>query len=307
MRKLLVLPIAVASLAAAGAAAQSGWTAAAASQTVTITHTGYKPASVSITAGDAVIFANSDVATHVVDFKSTTGMTCATPVPFALQLGRAVSCTFSSVGKFTFSDPAHKGKSFRGTVTVGKALVSSLAVTPKAVIYGRKTTLAGVLASQQAGQSIQVLGQACGASAPAPLATITSTTGGAFSYAAQPTNQTAYTVKEKNLTSSVATVKVQPRLRVRKVAGHRFSLRIFAAQSFAGKYASFQRYRPALKHWRAVKRMLLRANTSGTAPTVITTAKFRSAITARQRVRVVIGQKQVGACYVAGRSNTIRS
>lgn len=307
MRKLLVLLIAVAALAAAGAAARSGKTATAASQTVTITHTGYTPTSVSITTGESVVFTNSDAATHLVDFKSTTGMTCATSVPFAVQPGQAVSCTFSIVGKFNFSDLANKGKSFHGTVTVGKALVSSLAVTPKAVIYGRKTTLAGVLASQQSGQSLQVLGQACGATASAALATVTTTTGGAFSYQAQPTKQTAYTVKDKNVTSSAATVKVQPRLRLRKVARHRFSLRIFAAQSFAGKYASFQRYRPALKHWRGVKRVRLRASSTGTAPTVITTARFRSGIKARQRVRVVIGQKQVGACYVAGRSNTIRS
>jgi plastocyanin len=307
MRKLLVLLIAVASLAAAGAAAQSGRTAAAASQTVTITHTGYKPASVSITAGEAVIFTNSDAATHLVDFKSTTGMSCATSIPFTLQPGQSVSCTFASVGKFNFTDPANKGKSFHGTVTVAKALLSSLAVTPKAVIYGRKTTLAGVLASQQAGQSVQVLGQACGATAATALATVTTTTGGAFSYQAQPSNQTAYTVKSKNLTSTAATVKVQPRLRLRKVARHRFSLRVFAAQSFAGKYATFQRYRPATKRWRGVKRVLLHANASGTAPTVITTAKFRSGIKARQRVRVVLGQKQVGACYLAGRSNTIRS
>jgi hypothetical protein len=46
---------------------------------------------------------------------------------------------------------------------------------------------------------------------------------------------------------------------------------------------------------------------TGVAPTVVTSAKFRSGIKARQRVRVTLGAKQVGSCYLAGRSNTIRS
>jgi hypothetical protein len=56
-----------------------------------------------------------------------------------------------------------------------------------------------------------------------------------------------------------------------------------------------------------VKRVLLQANTTGVAPTVITSATFRSRIRARLRVRVVLGQAQVGSCYAPGRSNTIRS
>jgi hypothetical protein len=53
--------------------------------------------------------------------------------------------------------------------------------------------------------------------------------------------------------------------------------------------------------------VLLRANAAGVAPTVITSAKFRSRIKARLRVRVILTQAQVGSCYLAGRSNTIRS
>jgi hypothetical protein len=56
-----------------------------------------------------------------------------------------------------------------------------------------------------------------------------------------------------------------------------------------------------------VKRVLLRANGTGVAPTVITSAKFRSRLKAGLRVRVVLGQTQVGSCYLAGRSNTIHS
>jgi plastocyanin len=307
MRKLLLLFLAVTSLAAASAAADMARPAAAASKTVSITHTGYSPTSVSITVGDAVVFTNSDTVAHTVRFNPRTGIRCSRAIPLVLQPGQSASCTFGSAGTFNFSDPAHKGKNFRGTVSVAKASELSLALAPGVALYGRKVTLSGTLASKQAGESLEVLAKQCGQSASTRIASVTTTTGGAFSYQAQPLKNTVYTVKFKSFTSNTATVKVRPRLRLGKVAPHRYSLRVFAAQSFAGKYATFQRYRLALRRWVTVKRVPLRANGTGVAPTVITSAKFRSGIKAGLRVRVVLGQTQVGSCYLAGRSNTIRS
>jgi plastocyanin len=306
MRKLSVLLIVVASLAAAGAAADRARPAAAASQTVTITHTGYTPSAVSISVGDTVVFSNKDTVAHTVDFKSTTGMNCTAALPLVIQPTQGASCTFSSAGKFNFSDPASKGNKFRGSVTVAQSPTSSLTVTPKTALFGRKVTLAGTLASLQSGQSVQVLAQQCGAST-STIATVTTTTGGAFSYQPQPLKQTAYSVKSHNATSSALTVKVLPRIRLAKIARHRYSVHVFAAESFGGKYATFQRYRSGLKRWVKVKLVLLRANASGVAPTVITSTAFRSGIKAGLRVRLVLGQAAVGSCYLPGRSNTIRS
>jgi hypothetical protein len=275
---------------------------------VTISATGYKPTAVSITVGDSVVFKNSDAVAHTVDFKQTTGLHCITALPLAIAAGQSASCAFSAIGKFNFSDPAHKGKSFRGTVTVAAPVTAgALTVSPKTVVYGRKTTLSGALATQQAGQSVQVLATECGATSSKLAATVTSTTGGKFTYAAQPAKKTAYAVKVKNSTSSAATAGVMPRLVLRKVRKHHYSVQVSAAQSFAGKVTTFQRYRKATKRWVKVKRVTLKANTTGVAPTVVSSAKFRSKIKARLKVRVVLGPKQVGACYAAGRSNVIRS
>jgi plastocyanin len=302
MRKLLVPLIALVSLAAAGASAS------AASQTVTINASGYKPTAVSITVGDSVVFANKDTVAHTVQFKQTTGFNCSAALPLAIAAGQSASCTFTTAGKYTFSDPAHKGNKFRGTVTAATSPTSGpLTLTPKAVVYGLKSTLAGTLASKLSGQSVQIQGTECGTTTSKLLTTVTSTTGGKFSYAASPLKKTAYTAKVKGSTSPPATLVVQPRLQLKKVAKHRFTLSVSAAQSFAGKLATFQRYRPATKRWVRVKRVQLKANTTGVAPTVITSAKFRSRIKAKLRVRAVLGTKQVGACYAAGRSNTIRS
>ena len=300
MRKLLVPLLAVVSLAAAGAAAGS------ASKTVTISHTGYTPTAVSITTGDTVIFKNTDTVAHTVKFSSTTGMHCSAAVPLAIAAGQSGSCTFSSAGKFKFSDAAINKKAFRGTITVALPLVSSFSVTPKSVVYGGKSTLAGKLASGQSGQSIQVHAQACGETKSTLVATVMTTAGGAFSYQAQPSKKTTYTLSNKGLSTS-APVGVAPSLLLSKTARHHFKLQITAAQSFVGKLATFQRYRPRLQRWVKVKRVPLAASAAGTAPTVITSATFRSGLRTHLRVRASLGPKQVGSCYLTGRSNTIRS
>ncbi|HEX8854123.1 MAG TPA: cupredoxin domain-containing protein [Thermoleophilaceae bacterium] len=306
MRKLILLLVAVSSLVAA-TAAELARPAASATTTVTITHTGYKPKSVSVSVGDSVAFTNSDTVAHTVRFKPTTGISCTRPLPLVLPPGQSATCTFRSAGSFNFSDPVVKSKAFRGTVVVGAAPAVSLSATPKVVVYGRSVTLSGALASQQTGQSLQVLAQPCGQASATKVATVTTTTGGAYSFQTKPLKTTTYTVKFKSSTSSAVTVNVRPRMRLGKVAPHRYSLRVFAAQSFAGHYATFQRYRPALRRWVSVKRVLLRANSTGVAPTVVTAARFRSSLRAGLRVRAVLSRTQVGTCYLAGRSNTIRS
>jgi plastocyanin len=306
MRKILLLLVVAASLAAAGAAAKQARPATAASQTVTISAAGYKPTAVSISVGDSVVFDNKDTVAHTVQFKTATGLHCSAALPLAIAAGQSASCTFSSAGKFSFSDPAHKSAKFRGTVTVASSLTSGpLTLTPKVVVYGQKSTVAGKLASAQSGQAVQIQGTECGTTTSKLLTTVKSTSGGKFSYAATPLKKTAYTAQLKGSTSAPATAQVQPRLQLTKVARHHYLLQVSAAQSFAGKFATFQRYRSATQRWVKVKLVLLKANTTGVAPTVITSATFRSRATGK--VRVSLGSQQVGLCYAAGHSNTLRS
>lgn len=174
----------------------------------------------------------------------------------AIAAAQSATCTFSSAGKFKFSDAASAKKAFRGTVTVTQPLVSSFSVTPKAVVYGGKSTLSGKLASGQSGQAVKVQAQACGAAKPTVVATVTTTTGGAFTYQAQPLKKTTYTLSNKGLTAGAA-INVAPSLQLSKVTRHHYQLQVSAAQSFVGKLATFQRYRPKVKRWVKVKRVTL--------------------------------------------------
>jgi plastocyanin len=303
VRKFLVLVCGFLLLSLAGVAT-------AKTVTVTITANGYVPKATTIAVGDTVQFTNSDKVAHQVSFKSTTGLSC-TPTPLVLQPAQSGSCTFGSAGTFSYSDPNVKGNTFRGTITVtgstpgGGSL--TLAARPQIVVYGGKLTLSGALSNKKSGENAEILAQPCGQPSATKVATVTTTTGGVYSAPVQPSKNAIYTVKVKNVTSNAVSVKVRPRLRLRKVAPHRYSLRVSAAQSFAGKSASFQRYSAALRRWVLVRRVVLRANASGVAPTVISSVTFRSSIRARLRVRAVLGQTQVGSCYIAGRSNIIYS
>ena len=302
MRRFLVTAGAVTALVVVGAAG-------AKTVTVAITKNGYVPNAVTIAVGDTVQFTNSDTVVHQVTFKSPTGVTC-TPSLLVIQPAQSGTCTFASPGTFTYSDPNVRGNTFRGTVTVtgqAPAEALTLAAKPQTLVYGGKVTLTGTLSNQKVGENVDALATTCGQTAAAKVTTVQTATGGAYTAVVAPLKNTVYTVKVKNTSSQAVTVKVRPRLRLGKVAAHRYSLRVFAAESFAGKYGTFQRYNGTLGRWVNVKRVLLRANATGVAPTVITAISFRSTIPARLRVRVILPQLQVGTCYLPGSSNVIRS
>jgi plastocyanin len=305
MRKLMLIAIAIASLAIAGAAI-------AKTVAVTITKNGYVPNAVTVAAGDTVQFTNSDTVAHQIVIKPTAGVTCV-PTPLALQPAQSGTCTFQVAGKYSYSDPSVKGNTFRGTVTVGSAPNPppadglTLAAKPQLVVFGGNATLSGTLSNQKVGENVDVLTKLCGQTAQAKVTTVQTTTGGAFSAVVRPLKNTLYSVKVKSTTSNAVSDKVRPKLRLRKLAAHRYSLRVLAAQSFAGKYGTFQRFNGTVGRWVTVKRVLVRANSSGVAPTVISSATFRSTIRPTLKIRMVLPQLQVGSCYRAGRSNVIRS
>jgi plastocyanin len=281
--------------------------AAAKTVTVTITKNGYVPNAATIALGDTVQFTNSDTIVHQVTFKTTTGITC-TPNPLVVQPGASGTCTFQSGGNYTYSDPNSKGNTFRGSITVtAPPATLSLTANPLLVAYGGTSVVSGVLSTQQVGASIDVLAQQCGAPTATKLATVVTTAGGVYTTTTKPLMNTMYTAKDKTVTSTTATVTVRPILQLRRVGLRRFTLRVTAASSFAGKYASFQRYNGTLRRWVAVKPVLLRASSVGIAPTVVSSASFRATVASRLRIRATLPQAQVGGCYAAGTSNATLS
>jgi hypothetical protein len=135
---------------------------------------------------------------------------------------------------------------------------------------------------------------------------VTTTAGGAWSATVKPLKNTSYEARVKTSTAATLAEKVPPRPTLSKAGRHRFRVRVSAAQSFSGKVAVFQRYKPLTGAWVRVRYVTLRTLATG-SPTTVSGATFRSAIKKRQRVRVVLGPSQAGGCYTTGVSASIRS
>ena len=177
------------------------------------------------------------------------------------------------------------------------------------VTYGGSTTLSGALSTQRTGQSVDIQAQECGQNPFKRIASVTTTTGGAFTYAAKPTMNTNYQAKQKSATSPSVAVKVVPQLRLFKRpspnASRRFGVTLTAAQSFVGKYVIFQK-RGSTK-WLTVKKVSFTSVMTTTAPTQVTSQNFAIRIKRHPKVRVVLPADQAGTCYLPAFSKAIRS
>jgi plastocyanin len=297
--------IALAAAAALPLALAPAGGAGAATVPISIGKTAYSPNPAAATTADSVQFTNADTVPHTVAFKSSTGVTCS-PTPFVLQPAQTGTCSFKTAGTFAYSDPT--ATTLQGTLTLSEPAAPdtlSLFTQPDRVVYAGKLTLTGELSSKKPGMDVSVLATPCGRDTPTKAATIQTTAGGEYTVGLRTARNTVYTVQTGATKSSEVAVKVQPRLRLGRTSAHHYSLRVFAAQKFAGRWATVQRFNGV--RWIVVKRVRLHSNSTNILPTVVSSVAFRAAIAPRARIRAFLPQLQAGSCYLAGTSNVIRS
>jgi plastocyanin len=289
MRKLMIVLGTVAALVVIAPAAT-------ADRPIVISAAGFAPRNVTINAGDTVTWSNTDTRVHQVVVDRVCQIT--------VQPASTGTCTFRTTGRFDYREPTQTRNVWRGTITVrAAALGVTIAASPKLVTYLGATTLSGAVSTAQPNERVSLRAQPCGSTSFASVATVTTTTGGAWALVARPQKTTVY---EAQLRGSAArtTVTVRPRVTVRKLTRSRFAVRVSAAQAFGGKIAVLQR-RTSTGAWVRVRYVTLRV-LGGTAPTVISGANVRANVRVGTRVRAVIGAAQVAPCYAAGTSNVVR-
>jgi plastocyanin len=300
MKKLVLTAAAVLLLAASPAPAKT--------VTVDISKVGFVPGAVTIQSGDSITWTNKDTANHQV-VCSQCSPAFTSPV---LAANATYTATFSKTGKFTTVDPLNKNK--KGTVTVTAAPAGlTAAVAPKAVVYGRTTVVSGTLSTAQANQKIDILAQPCGENAAKLVTTVTTGTGGAYTYTASPALGTAYQARFKPagataVTSTPANVVVRPVLRLSRLARNTFSVQVTAAQSFVGKAITFQRYILTKRRWVTVKTVFLSTKAAATTPlagTTVSSATFHAKIRRGTRVHALLPAGQAAPCYLGAKSGTI--
>ncbi len=121
----------------------------------------------------------------------------------------------------------------------------TISVAKPVVVFGGADVLSGMVSNKQAGEPVIVLAQAFGDATFLPLATVTTTTGGAWTYTASPQIQTAYEAQWTTSTSRSVSARVRPALTLTKVSLNgphgTFSVKAAGSRPFAGKFVLVQR------------------------------------------------------------------
>jgi hypothetical protein len=179
-------------------------------------------------------------------------------------------------------------------MTAGPALL--LASSTRTVTALHAVTLSGRVASGKANESVAVFAQRFGSGSFTALATVLTDAGGTWSLIVRPSISTTYEGVWGGATSSTVTVAVRPAVSLRVLPRLRFSTRVLAARSFAGRTVQLQRHLLDGR-WRTIARARLNGSS---------TAVFRPRLKrGRWLLRVAISVNQTGAGYLAGFSPVV--
>jgi plastocyanin len=277
---MLVLVASVVGLAAVAVAG-------AATVTVNIARDGFRPATVTIQAGDTVTWRNRDTVPHQVVAENGA---FASPV---LAPGRAYSFVFRAAGTYRYRDALEPAE--RGRVVVRGAPPSiSVALSAPIVRFGDQVHVRGQVSNTRAGQPVTILAQPFGQASYAQLAVVTTTQGGFFDLLARPTVLTNVQAVWNATSSQPVTAQVRPRLTL--LPGRRGWLRTqaTAARSFAGRAVLLQ-VRTRFGQWVTVRKLVL-GRQSGRV--------FRVRPARRTTYRVFMTVNQAGPGYLESWSGT---
>jgi plastocyanin len=267
--------------------------ASSATTTVQIKRTGFVPATVTINQDDSITWTNTDTIDHQV---VANGGSFASPI---LKAGKSWTRTFRSGGTFRYHDALHP--TLKGTVTVrGAPPQVTLATSAPVVKFGGTVTLTGTVSNKKAGETVTIVQLPYGQTTKQVVATLQTTTGGAFSFTVSPQLNTMYQAQWKTLESSV-TVQVQPAIKLPFVSksGY-FHFYVTAGTSFAGRTVYLQRFTLA-RVW-----VNIRALTLGSKSGRLISVRFVRSLVPRGRwsIRVFMPASEMGGGYLDGWSGT---
>jgi plastocyanin len=238
------IPVAVAGMALVLAAPAS-----TATTTIQIKSTGFVPPTVTINQDDSVTWTNADTKDHQV---VANGGSFASPI---LAKGKSYTHTFRGGGTFRYHDGLHPG--LKGTVTVrGAPPQVTLATSAPVVKFGTQVTLNGLVNNKRTGETVTLAALPFGQTTKQVVATLQTTSGGAFSFSVTPQVNTTYQAQWKGAESSVI-VQVQPTIKLPFVSqsGY-FHFYVTAGESFARRFVYLQRF-TAARTWINVRRLQL--------------------------------------------------
>ena len=286
MRRLIPLIATVFALVLVGPAAS-------ATTSVQIKRTGFVPVTVTINQNDSVTWKNTDTINHQI---VANGGQFASAI---LGAGKSYTFTFRNSGTYRYHDGLHP--SLKGTVTVrGAPPQVTLATSAPVVKFGAPVTLSGTVNNNRAGQTVTIVQLPAGQTTKQVIATLQTTTNGAFSFGVTPQLNTTYQAQWRGAESSVI-VQVQPTIKLPFVSrtGY-FHFYVSAGQSFADRFVYLQRYTLA-RTWVNVRKLQL-----GQRSGRIMGMRFVRSVVPRGRwsVRIYMPATEMPAGYIDAWSGT---
>jgi plastocyanin len=267
--------------------------ASSATTTISIKRTGFVPASVTINHDDAVTWKNNDTIDHQV---VANGGSFASPI---LKPGKSWTRTFRTGGTFRYHDSLHPA--LKGTLVVrGAPDQVTLAASVPVVKFGGSVTLTGTVSNKRAGETVTIVQVPFGQTTKQVVATLQTTSGGAFTFAVTPQLNTTYQAQWKALESSVI-VQVQPLIKLPFVSKSGFfHFYVTGSTSFAGRTVFLQRF--TLAHqWVNIRSLTLGAKSGR-----LISVRFVRSIIPRGRwsIRVFMPATEMGGGYLDSWSGT---
>ena len=176
----------------------------------------------------------------------------------------------------------------------------TLAVSAPVVKFGAQVTLTGTVNNKRTGETVTIAALPFGQTTKQVVATLQTTSGGAFSFNLAPQLNTTYQAQWKGAESSVG-VQVQPTIKLPFVSrsGY-FHFYVTAGQSFAGRFVYLQRFTLA-RTWINVRRLQL-GHQSGR----IMGMKFARSVIPRGRwsIRIYMAASDMPGGYIDSWSGT---
>ena len=120
--------------------------------------------------------------------------------------------------------------------------------------------------------------------------------GGVWSFLVRPKLETSYKASASDGASSISTIGVRPAVSLRVITGGRFSTRVVAGSSFAGKRVQLQRLLPG-NRWKTLAKAKLNSKSSA----VFSTTALPKGTSL---IRVAMSVNQAGRGYLGAFSRT---
>jgi plastocyanin len=281
VRRLFVLPLLMLGLVAASPAT------AASTHSVSITKTGFAPATVTIPNGDSVTWKNTDTANHQIVFDNNT-ITATN----ALAPGQSATRVFPTAGTYTYHDAGNTA--LKGTVTVQEVRnVSLQPVGTQKVMFTHALTLKGQVSARNSnGEEVIVQAREYGATDFQTVAR-TTTSSSHWQVLVRPRRNTEYRAVWQNVPSDATNVFVTPLVSLRLAPGHRFSVRVSADISLGRHSVLIQRLNRRHHTWRTIRSVRL-TRVHATNSRYVASTVFKLRVRRGTIVRAFMTRRQAG-------------